>query len=472
MYQLINDILLKFLPEFKRTKTWRWFVVMVMGLMIRKNHNGVTSTIAALRIKPELYHTALHFYRSEGYDVNELYGKWIHIATEKSNLVVIGGRMLILADHIKISKEGRRMPDIQIHHQESQNSGKSEYVEGHIYGNVSAVITAGNTSRSLPLLTHLHKVPPKDEATKKPIGDTIVVQMINSVGEDAKQIGKPVLSVKDAYFCKASTFNCAETITDDNGEKLVEVVVRAASDTIAFTAPIAEKTPGRPRKYGDKIALYSLFSDMSGFTETTLTLYGKPTKVRFNVMDLTWKPIGKLIRFVAVESSMGKMVLMSSSLTLTAEEIITAYALRYKIEPGFNELKNTMGGFSYRFWTTALPKRKKWKKNSQPAGADLTDKRIIRTKSATETFVCLSTIATGILTIVAFSHNDEIWNRYQGWIRTRRSDIPTVSIAKEVIAHDFNDVLSHSSCFMGFNFIRSLRRVSNFFFASQNDSAV
>ena len=406
MYQLINNILLKFLPKFKRTKTWRWFVVMIMGFIIRSNHRGVTSTIAALRIKPELYHTALHFYRSEGYEVDGLYSKWIQIAKE-SNLVVIGGRVLILADHIKISKEGRRMPDIQIHHQESQNSGKSEYVEGHIYGNVSAVITAGNTSRSLPLLTHLHKVPPKDEITKKPKGDTIVVQMMNSVYKAAKQIDKPVLSVKDAYFCKASTFNCIETTTNENGEKLVEVVVRAASDTVAYTAPTTKNTRGRPRKYGDKIALYSLFSDMSDFRETTLMLYGKSTKVRFKVIDLTWKPIGKLIRFVVVDSPMGKMVLMSSSLTLTAEEIITAYALRYKIEPGFNELKNTIGGFSYRFWTTALPKRKKWEKNSQSNEQDPTNKRILRTKSATEAFVCLSTIATGILTIVAFSHNDE-----------------------------------------------------------------
>ena len=470
MYQLISDILLKFLPEFKRMRTWRWFVVMIMGHIMRFNHNGVTSTIAALRINPKLYHTALHFYRSEGYDVSELYSKWIQITTKESNLAVIGGRILILADHIKISKEGRRMPDIQIHHQESQNSGKREYIEGHIYGNVSAVITAGTTSRSLPLLTQLHKVPPKDETSKKPMGDTIVVQMMGSVNEVAKQIGKPVLSVKDAYFCKASTFNCTETALSENGEKLVEVVVRAASDTVAFTAPVAKTTRGRPRKYGDKIALYSLFSDMSDFAETTLTLYGKPTKVRFKVMDLTWKPIGKLIRFVVVESCMGKMVLMSSSLTLTAEEIITAYALRYKIEPGFNELKNTIGCFSYRFWTTALPKRKKWDKNSQAMQQNATDKRIIATKSATEAFVCLSTIATGILTIIAFSHNDEIWNRYPGWIRTRRSVIPTISIVKETIAHEFHDVLNHSRCFMGFNFIKSLRRPSLFFFSKQEDS--
>jgi len=146
-----------------------------MGLMMRSNNKGITSIIATMRIKPKLYHTALHFYRSKGYDVDELYSKWIQIATEESNLVEIGGRIFLLADHIKISKEGRHMPDIQIHHQQSQNSRKSEYVEGHIYGNVSAVITAGNTSRSLPLLTHLHKVPPKDEITKKPNRQTCFI---------------------------------------------------------------------------------------------------------------------------------------------------------------------------------------------------------------------------------------------------------------------------------------------------------
>ena len=382
MYQLINNILLKFLPEFKRLKTWKWFVVMIIGLMMRSNRNGITSIIAILRINPKLYHTALHFYRSKGYDVDKLYSKWIQIATEESNLVEIGGRILILADHIKISKEGRHMPDIQIHHQQSQNSGKSEYVEGHIYGHISAIITAGDTSRSLPLLTHLHKVPPKDEITQKPTNDTIVVQMMSSVNEAANQIGKPVLSVKDAYFCKASTFNGIDATTNKDGERLVEVIVRAASDTVAFTEPI-KNTRSRPRKYGDKIVMYSLFSDMDDFEESTLMLYGKPSKVRFKAMDLIWKPIGKLIRFVIVESAMGKMVLMSSSLTLTAEEIITAYALRYKIEPGFNELKNTMGGFSYRFWTTALPKRKKWNKNSQVIEQTITANRITRTKSAT-----------------------------------------------------------------------------------------
>jgi hypothetical protein len=94
-----------------------------------------------------------------------------------------------------------------------------------------------------------------------------------------------------------------------------------------------------------------------------------------------------------------------------------------------------MGIFSYRFWTSALPKRKRWTKNvilPQNHSA-----RVKLAKNAIDSFVCVGTIASGILTIIAFSHNRLIWNRYSGWFRTLRSNIPSLAVAKEVFAQDF-----------------------------------
>ena len=54
-------------------------------------------------------------------------------------------------DHINIPKEGSYMSDIEMLHQDSQNSGKPEYIAGHNNGHVSAVITNGTVNRSLPL---------------------------------------------------------------------------------------------------------------------------------------------------------------------------------------------------------------------------------------------------------------------------------------------------------------------------------
>jgi hypothetical protein len=83
MYQLINNILTDFAGCFKRAKTWQWFAVLVMGFMLRINHRGVTSVVAALKLNPRLYHPMLHFFRSKGYNVKELYDKWIKIAIKR-----------------------------------------------------------------------------------------------------------------------------------------------------------------------------------------------------------------------------------------------------------------------------------------------------------------------------------------------------------------------------------------------------
>jgi len=472
MYQLINEILLEFMPVFKRLKTWRWFVVVIIGFIVRTNQRGITSIISALRLKPKLYHCILHFFRSKGYIAADIFKTWIRAAMKRSNVVRLGGRVLTIGDHIKIPKEGRRMPGIQLIHQESQNSGKSEFIEGHIYGHVSAVITNGKESRSLPLMTNLHKIPPKDEVTKKPLEDTIVVQMIHSIHETAKAIKEPVVSVLDGFFCKGSTFTTAKACVSERGEKMLEIITLANVDTSGYTIPVSsgKKKAGRPKIYGDKVKLYNLFSDMSKFNETTLVLYGKLTKVKYLMLDLIWRPAKNVIRFVAVDSHLGQIVLMSDSLTLTAEDIITGYAFRYKIEPCFNDLKNTIGGFGYHFWTKALPKRKRWAKNSHDAHQEPLNQKTLNAKTATEAFVCLSTIAAGILTIIAFSHSREIWSRYPGWIRTQRSCIPSISIARETLVHDFPFVLKQAGHFTGFNFIKFLLRPSAFFYAQSDDS--
>jgi len=382
----------------------------------------------------------LHFFRSNAYTTDGLYDNWIKISLKQAPIVRIAGRVIVLGDHSKVAKEGRYMPDIQVLHQESDNAGKPEFIEGHNFGQVSAVITNGPVSRSLPLRTELQKSPPKQEGKNKNKGDddSLVVQMINLVNEAAKSMNEPVIAALDAYFSSKYAWFAADKTVMENGERLIEIVTRAQSNTVAFMIPETpkKKKRGQPRKYGNKIILKNLFSDMSDFTETTMMLYGRSTKVKYLCLDLMWKPVRRLVRFVCVSTDRGNCVLMSTSLTLNPEDIITVYALRFKIETSFDEQKNDMGCFAYHFWTTALPKRKHWAK-STPQTPDLNlQKRIDDAKHATESFVCLSTIATGILSIIAFSHSSEIWKRYPGWIKTLRSVIPTIATVRATLAKD------------------------------------
>jgi hypothetical protein len=421
--------------------------------------------VSGLRLKPKHYYSALHFFRTNGYTIAGLYERWINIAKRNAKLVWIAGRLLFLGDHIKISKEGQHMPDIQMLHQDSQNSGKPEYIAGHTYGQVSAVITDGVVSRSLPLMTELQKSPPKQEGKKEPDGDTLVVQMINLVNKTAESIKERVVVALDAYFSSKAAWAAADRTIMEDGERRVEIVTRAQSNTVGYTLPEqpAKKKRGRPRKYGKRIVLNDLFSNMSSFTESEMVLYGKKTKVKYLCLDLLWRPVEKLVRFVAVESDSGRCVFMSTSLTLTAEEIISIYTLRFKIETSFDDQKNDMGSFAYHFWTAAMPKFKKWKKVVLPSDEKY-QRRINETRAATSSFVCLATIATGILTIIAFSHNSEIWDRYSGWVRTLRSNIPTISIVKETLTQDFATLQACPSVFSLFNIIRPWQRINDFLY--------
>jgi len=407
----------------------------------------------------------LHFFRSAGYICEALYEQWVKIAVKHSNLVRISDRAVLLGDHIKIPKEGRHMPDIKILRQDSQNSSKPKYIAGHNYGQVSAVITNEKISRSLPLMTELQMSPPNPTETEEHNGDSLVVQMINLVNKTARIINEPVVVALDAYFSSRAAWSAADTTIMPDSEKLVEIVTRAQINTVGYNAVVSEtlKKRGRPRKYGDRVVLYELFSDMSGFIETNMTLYGKKTRVEYQCLDLFWKPVQRLVRFVMVDSGNGRCVLMSTSLTISAEDIITIYALRFKIETSFDEQKNEVGSFTYHFWTTAMPKSKKRKIVDLPEDT-ISQRRIRETRKATQTFVCMATIATGILTIIAFTHNSQIWDRYTGWLRTLRSIIPTVVIVKETLAQDFHVFCDYQKELPSFNLVAHLRRNNDYLF--------
>jgi hypothetical protein len=280
------------------------------------------------------------------------------------------------------------MPGIQVLHQDSQNSGKPEFIEGHNYGQISAVITNEKVMRSLPLITELQASPKKVEGSNQKDGDSLVAQMLTLTHRAAEAMDEPVYVALDAYFSSGVAWTAADKTVTDDGVKLVEIVTRAQTNTVAFKVPEPpkEKRRGQPKKYGDKIILYDLFADTSKFTQTTMVLYGKSTQVQYLCLNLIWKPVKRLVRFVLAKTDSGSCVLMSSDLNLEAKDIITIYALRFKIETSFNEQKNDMGCFAYHFWTTALPKRKKWKPIEQPSD-EPGHNRVMQAKRAMETYV-------------------------------------------------------------------------------------
>jgi hypothetical protein len=238
MFRFINNILEQFLPCFNREASWINFCTIIIGFILRPDMRGVTSVISALRIKPERYTTLLKFFRSNSFDSDTLYRKLITVGMKILPPKTIDGKVILIGDHIKIAKEGRRMPAIEKLHQESQNSGKGTFIEGHRFGFISRVIPGFN--RSIPVMGGIQ------ESKAKTGGESLIVQTVKQAGKVVEMMGKPAVLLLDAYFFSKTTLMTAARYLDQRGQALLEVIVRAKSCAVAYREP--EKPEGETER--------------------------------------------------------------------------------------------------------------------------------------------------------------------------------------------------------------------------------
>ena len=71
-FHLIEKVLEDFRNLFHRKATYQWFVILVIGFMVRYDHLGITSVIRALSLDGNCYETMLHFFRSRAYHLSEI----------------------------------------------------------------------------------------------------------------------------------------------------------------------------------------------------------------------------------------------------------------------------------------------------------------------------------------------------------------------------------------------------------------
>jgi hypothetical protein len=457
MFQFINDILIQFMPCFKRVKTWLSFVCIVIGFIVRTDTRGITSIISALRMKPQRYSSLLKFFRSQAFSLHDLYKKLISIIQKYILIQVINNHIVLAGDHIKITKEGRHMPCIQKWYQESDNSGKCGYIDGHNFGFVSMLTK--DVVRSIPIMAEIQ------ESKAKNGGDSIIKQMVEMAGKAAESLDKPAVILLDAYFFSGMALQSAAQFKDNEGHSILKIITRAKRGAVGYTLP-PERTgkKGRPRLYGTKVSLSEVFTECAAdFTKTTMKLYDKKTVVEYKCLDLIWKPAKQVVRFVLTKIAGRPFILMSSDCTFSGEEIIKLYTERFKIEGMFKEFKHELGGFDYHFWTGALERRKRGGATVVPTAEGLA-KLVTQAKQAIEVYVCLHCVAQAILSGVALVHSQDIWGRFRGWLRTVRTKQPTIMVTKQVISQDFQVFSSNLARLPVFKAVLDVQRSEEFLY--------
>lgn len=173
-------------------------------------------------------------------------------------------------------------------------------------------------------------------------------------------------------------------------------------------------------------------------------IYGKKENISYYNLDLIWKPAKSIIRFVFVKSTRGNIILMCSDLNLSPTQIIELYSYRFTIETMFKAFKNVGSGFTYHFWSLYLTRKKRIpsKSNNSYVTDSKEKEKTTKTFNAIENFVNFNIIAYGLLQLISIKFNSEINNNSNCWLRTIKSEIPSIFVTKfyflNTIKNSFN----------------------------------
>ena len=201
MWKKIENILSCFKTSFSRVAAYRWFVTIIMGIMVRTDKQGLTSVIRDLMLNPKVYESMMHFFRASSWSLAQIRFRWYATVKKHAALFRICGRAVLVGDGVKQSKEGHYMPGVKRLAQESETQTKPEMIHGHMWGCVGILTGTEGAFACTPLSLRIHDglQAAKDWESSGISGDSHVVQMIRNGCEAAQYFGD-CYYLMDKYF--------------------------------------------------------------------------------------------------------------------------------------------------------------------------------------------------------------------------------------------------------------------------------
>ena len=182
--------------------------------------------------------------------------------------------------------------------------------------------------------------------------------------------------------------------------------------------------------------------DRHDFNQRNSLYSGKNEVIKHGVFDLMWKSYGKIVRFCLIDHpTRGKIILMNLDTSLTATEILTAYANRFKIEYSFKELVHAIGGFRYRFWIEGIKKTRRGDGDRYIHRESPEIKNKIKVKMlAYHLHIQMALISQGLSQYLSTKFNNTVWSNFGSWLRTVRPGAPaSVQVTQESLRNSLGN---------------------------------
>ena len=431
----ILQLLAPFRLLFSREASFTWFIVIIFGFLLRFDHYGVSSFVRWLHLPASSYPLLIHFFNESPWSLSEVMITWIRLCQEKFPLVSLNGRLLVVGDGIKVSKESQCQPGLKFLHSPSQNQSKPQRFNGHHFGCIAFVAEKFGKFRPILQAAQIHEGvdyvrEPQSDKTDVTVRESVVSRMMSLITLVAINQGQPMYAVLDALFSTKVAFHSVFNRLQENGSPWVHLITRAKSSYVAYTAASKHKT--------ERIKLKDVFDNLALFTEHPHPLHPE-RMIKLYHLDLYWGVDNFFLRFVWGIDEGRQFILMSSDISLNPLEIIKFYGLRFQIEFGFRILKHLIGGFGYRFWSSLCRKDKSSSKKAlkvvdKDKEKAIAEKSLLKLK-AIERFVNLAIIAQGVLCYFAITKDKLIWeiHRASSWQRTYSSALPSDEVVQRAL---------------------------------------
>jgi hypothetical protein len=425
MVEYLQNLLRALRPAFSRRATFAWFVVAFAGFVARNDSFGVSSIVRALWLAPASYPCLLHFFHSSAWQGRNLLRYWWQWLVKENVAYRVGGRIVMVGDHTKVPKDGRRMPQVTKLHQDSETASKPAFFRGHHWAFIGLLVNAGRKFFATGLWAEIHHDGLQESRTTR---------IVTMAGHIARAMGSPAFLVLDAFFAAGPVFEAA---AQQGG--FLHILTRAKKNVVAYLPPPRprKRGRGRPRKYGEKLKLIELFDTWAHkFTTAEAQVYHRLEKVRYLTLDVLWRPVKRQLRFFLVETSRGRIILMTSDLTLEPLMALNLYCRRVTIETLFAALKNILGAMRYHFWSKYLqPASRRPAKKGAPEPVSSRPAKTRNTFAAIEKFLLVQMLVLGMLQLLARRFPTQIFDKARCWLRTTSEETPSEFVTRSALSN-------------------------------------
>lgn len=268
-------------------------------------------------------------------------GKWSWLALARQFVRLALATVKCDVVHLAIDdtltlRASKKAPGSKIHHQHGNKPNLASFVRGQCW--VSLAMIVKRSDKEPVALPALSRLIPSASNTGKLIAANTLIRSVYRLFKGLK-----VRVLVDSWYmrrCFIESMRC----------RGFHVIGQIRIDTRLYEEPPPRKQGqrGRTRKYGEKYTPKRIAHLKRAVA--TLRLYGKEQVVRYRSKVLKARFLeGQLVRAVWCEfqSDSGRWkstcLLLSTDTTLSPEQVIESYGLRWSIESMFNQLKLAWG---------------------------------------------------------------------------------------------------------------------------------